>query len=179
MTQNVEMRAERPRKERIENCADYFYYDPRENRYTNNDLFPIMDTRFERNISIAVWEDWRRIVINNIDDLTNSNSFDEVCKKLERLKIEGIGSEAIILTAAEIAYKYDLPIDDSCWNVGFLQKASVIKLLKLHCHGERHIVDFLREQILHFGDLDLTSQIMCVIANSSIIRQSISRLNIE
>lgn len=174
MATKANIKAKRKRPISIENCADYFYNDPRENRYTNDDLFPDMDERFKRNIPKAIWEVWRTIVRNNIGNLIASNNFDEICNKLGQLKIKGIGSEAIISTAAQIAYKYDLPIDDSCWNIGFLQKSSVIKLLKLHIGETVHMVDFLCEHIPHFGDLDLTSQIMCIVANTSIIKQAVT-----
>lgn len=179
MAKKANIKAKRSPAISIEDCALYFYNDPRENRYTNDYLFPDMDDRFKRNIPNAIWEEWRTIVRSNIDNLIASNNFNEICEKLGQLKIKGIGSEAIISTAAQIAYKYELPIDDSCWNIGFLQKASVIKLLKLHSGKNVHIADFLCEHILHFGDLDLTTQVMCIVANTSIIKQTITSLRVE
>lgn len=68
--------------------------------------------------SHAMWEIIMDIVRDNLGTLSTCNSFDEICQELENLaKAHGINlpAWAQIDIAGQIAFKYDINPDDSCY----------------------------------------------------------------
>ena len=108
------------------------------------------------------------MIEEHIEELKLSEDFDDVCEKLYKLKIKGVGSEIIIATAAQIVYKYGLPIDDSCWRVGYLQTTSVCRALR-RCYGKEYIHS-LNYVIKDFGELSLPDKVLCVLSNADKIK---------
>ncbi len=151
----------------IKDCATYFLYDPRNNRYTDKTVILYKDDRFGR-VDQEVWSKWCDVIKEHIEELKHSEDFDDVCEKLYKLKIKGVGSEIIIATAAQIVYKYGLPIDDSCWRVGYLQTTSVCRALR-RCCGKEYI-HFLNYVIKDFGELSLPDKVLCVLSNADKIK---------
>lgn len=151
-------------------CADYFLVDGEINCYNRSEDLHFED-RFKAYIKDEVWEEWNLVVNTNIDDLRTSESFDELCEKLTALKIKGIGIETIIDTAAQLAYKYDIVIDDSCWSVGYLQKASIVRFIKTKCECDPK--DFCKNHIQRFVELNDRAKVLTVIAHADLIRKFI------
>ncbi len=151
-------------------CALYFINDRRQNQYMGDETFPIQEDRLKTYIAEHIWDIWSEIVRDNINVLSHSDSFDEVCHKLQRMKIDGIGAEAIISTAAQIAYKYELPIDDSCWHIGYLQRASVFRLIRSY---NADPLEFCLDNIPQFERLDPSERVLCVIRYADLIKMYI------
>ncbi len=152
----------------LSDCASYFINDRRQNQYMGDENFPIQENWLKLRIEESVWDRWSEVVRENIEELRHSDSFDEICRKLQRKKIKGIGAEAIISTAAQIAYKYELPIDDSCWHIGYLQRASVFKLIRSYNAGP---LEFCLYNIFQFERLDSSERILCVIRYADLIKK--------
>lgn len=164
------------REVNLRHCTDYFLADGEVNRYNNSEVL-YLENRLRRYVKVDVWEEWNHIVNSNIEELKASHSFDELCEKLSNLKIKGIGSESIIATAAQLAYKYDdIVIDDSCWHVGFLQEASICKLIRVKCGLMPR--DFCNTYIPHFDALSDKAKILAIVAFADLIRRYIVHSNI-
>lgn len=75
----------------LSNCALYFINDRRQNQYMGDETFPIQEDRLKTSIAEHIWDRWSEIVRDNIDILRHSDSFNEICHILQRLKIDGMG----------------------------------------------------------------------------------------
>lgn len=79
-------------------------------------------------ISNNVKKQWEQIIDLHKNYLSQSRDFNELYERIEDLKIKGIGERSLMETASQFAYRYDIPVDDSCWSF-FMNNMSVLKSL--------------------------------------------------
>ena len=131
--------------------------------YCNNrgNLGLLVKTDNLRHVSNAIWDEWSRIISTNCNRLSQSADF----------KIRGIGAQSMIETARQIAYKYDIPLDDSCWRV-VVRKSPIIKLLGVPA---RDIKSYFARLSSDFGQLTSQQKIDFIIAYQNKIRRLLKK----
>lgn len=95
----------------------------------------------------TVWREWQQIIAANIASIAHSSSFDEVYEKVEQKKIKGIGASAMIETARQIADRYDIPLDDSCWPI--IRQLPIVKKIGIPTRDMKVFFGELSPKFLH------------------------------
>ena len=108
-----------------------------------------------RHISNVIWDEWSRIISTNCNRLSQSADF----------------NESMIETARQVAYKYDIPLDDSCWRV-VVRKSPIIKLLGVPA---RDIKSYFARLSSDFGQLTSQQKIDFIIAYQNKIRRLLKK----
>ena len=141
--------------------------------YCNNrgNLGLLVKTDNLRHVSNAIWDEWSRIISTNCNRLSQSADFNELYERIEDLKIRGIGAQSMIETARQIAYKYDIPLDDSCWRV-VVRKSSIIALLGVPA---RDIKSYFARLSSDFGQLTSQQKIDFIITYQNKIRRLLKK----
>ena len=124
---------------------------------------------------------WRELIANYISYCNNRGNLGLLVKTdnlrhisnviWEDLKIRGIGAQSMIETARQVAYKYDIPLDDSCWRV-VVRKSPIIKLLGVPA---RDIKSYFARLSSDFGQLTSQQKIDFIIAYQNKIRRLLKK----
>lgn len=138
---------------------------------TRRDLGLLVKTDNLRHISNTIWNDWNHIISTHCNRLSQSADFNELYERIEDLKIRGIGAQSMIETARQIAYKYDIPLDDSCWRV-VVRKSPIIKLLGAPA---RDIKSYFARLSPDFGQLTSQQKIDFIITYQDKIRRLLTK----
>ena len=112
---------------------------------------------------------WRELIANYISYCNNRGKLGLLVKT--DMKIRGIGAQSMIETARQVAYKYDIPLDDSCWRV-VVRKSPIIKLLGVPA---RDIKSYCARLSSDFGQLTSQQKIDFIIAYQNKIRRLLKK----
>lgn len=128
--------------------------------------------------SHTMWKIIVDIIMDNLGTLSACNSFDEICQELEKLaKAHGINlpAWAQIEIASQIAYKYDIYPDDSCF---FMTSDKSIWFSCLGVTGNEalHLLAFKSDQ---FKELTKKQQISFLLSNVSLVKEICKQITIN
>lgn len=95
----------------------------------------------------TVWQQWQQIIAANLANISNASTFNEVYEKVEQKKIKGVGASAMIETARQIADRYDIPLDDSCWPI--IRQLPIVKKIGIPTRDIKEFFGKLSPQFLN------------------------------
>ena len=128
--------------------------------------------------SHTMWKIIVDIIRDNLGTLSACNSFDEICQELEKLaKAYGINlpAWAQIEIASQIAYKYDINPDDSC----FLMSSDQSILFDYIGMTGKDALQLLSLKSEQFKELTKKQQISFLLSHISLVKEICKQLTIN
>ena len=112
--------------------------------------FPIPD---------LVWEEWRRVILQNLRELSKSKNLNDLHERIDDLRIPKIGPKSIYETTKDVAYECDIHPDDSCWML-IVEKTPIVRFLGISAED---IKDYFERLSPDFAELTSEQKIDFII----------------